>query len=87
MKLQSIDPKKQKPTSDDAPNAAVSFSEGGYLNTRQAAAYRGCSEALLKKERMHRAGCKFIRIGSRAYYRRSDIDEFMARHVVEPQAA
>ena len=86
MKTLQDDRRKLMATSSDAPTVSAT-SAGGYLNTRQAAAYRGCSEALLKKERMHRIGCKFIRIGSRAYYRRSDIDEFMARHVVEPQAA
>ena len=87
MKLLKDDRRKLLATSADTPTVTPTIPEGGYLNTRQAAAYRGCSEALLKKERMHRIGCKFIRIGSRAYYRRSDIDEFMARHVVEPQAA
>ena len=59
---------------------------------RECAAYRRCSLRTLDRERERGYGCPYVRIGGRIYYRRSDVDQFIAVHVcggdgVRPGAA
>ena len=48
---------------------------------RECAAYRRCSLRTLDRERERGYGCPYVRIGGRIYYRRSDVDQFIAVHV------
>ena len=51
------------------------------LTVRECADYRRCSIRTLDRERELGDGCPYVRIGSRIYYRRGDIDRFIAAHV------
>lgn len=62
------------------------------LTPRECASYRRCSLRTLDREREHGDGCPYVRIGGRIYYRRSDVDQFIAVHLcggdgVRPDAA
>jgi hypothetical protein len=48
---------------------------------RECAGYRRCSLRTLDRERERGDGCSYVRIGGRIYYRRNDVDEFIAAHV------
>ena len=49
--------------------------------SRECAAYRRCSLRTLDRERERGDGCPYIRIGTRIYYRASDVEEFILAHV------
>jgi hypothetical protein len=51
------------------------------LTPRECAALRRCSVRKLDRERADGRGCPYIRIDSRIFYRRQDVDRFMATHV------
>lgn len=57
-----------------------------YMNTQEAAAYLGTSTSLLERYRQLREGPTFVRIGRCVRYRRSDLDDYMSRALVEPYA-
>jgi hypothetical protein len=48
---------------------------------RECAAYRRCSVRTLDRERELGDGCPYVRIGGRIYYRRGDVDQFIAEHI------
>ena len=52
--------------------------EGGFLNTRRAAAYLDLSPRTLDGYRVSGAGPAFHRFGNRVRYRRSDLDSWAA---------
>jgi hypothetical protein len=49
--------------------------------SRECAEYRRCSIRTLDRERERGDGCPYIRIGARIYYRRCDVERFIAAHV------
>ena len=51
------------------------------LTPRECASYRRCSLRTLDRDRERGDGCPYVRIGGRIYYRRSDVDQFIAVHV------
>jgi predicted DNA-binding transcriptional regulator AlpA len=51
------------------------------LTVRECADYRRCSLRTLDRERADGSGPPYVRIGSRIYYRRADVDAFIARHL------
>ncbi|MFY9839784.1 MAG: helix-turn-helix domain-containing protein [Xanthobacteraceae bacterium] len=51
------------------------------LTAKECAAYRRCHVRTLENERECGDGCPYIRIGRRIYYRRSDVETFIAKHV------
>jgi hypothetical protein len=51
------------------------------MTAREAADYRRCSLRTLDREREDRRGPPYVRIGSRIYYRRDDVDYFIAAHL------
>jgi len=62
-------------------------SEAAYLNEHQAAAYSGRSVASLRKDRFTKRGFPYVKLGTRVFYRREDIDREMSRHLVLPKSA
>lgn len=58
-----------------------------YMTSKEAAAYRRLAEITLRKERMKGTGPRYVKHGRRVFYRRADIDEEMAKHLVEPIGA
>ena len=52
------------------------------LTPREAADYRRTSIRTQDRERAERRGPRYVRIGTRIYYRRSDVDAFIAAHLV-----
>ena len=57
---------------------------GEYLPTNQLKAYTGRSAHRFKIDRMQKRGCPYIQLNGRIYYRRRDLDEYMAAHLVHP---
>jgi hypothetical protein len=51
------------------------------LTAKECADYRRCSLRTLDRERELGNGCPYVRIGGRIYYRRGDVDYFIAAHV------
>jgi hypothetical protein len=51
------------------------------LTARECADYWRCSLRTLDRERELGNGCPYVRIGGRIYYRRGDVDQFIAAHV------
>ena len=56
------------------------------LTARECADYRRCSLRTLDRERELGDGCPYVRIGRRIYYRRGDVDQFIAAHVCGDRA-
>lgn len=50
------------------------------LNADQASEYLGIPKATLAKLRWSGTGCRFLKIGTKVYYRASDLDEWLAAH-------
>lgn len=65
------------------------MSEGdkNYLTAAEAAAYLGRGASTLARERMTGEGAPFVRVGRAVRYRRSDLDEFMSKHLRTQEAA
>jgi hypothetical protein len=51
------------------------------LTPRECAALRRCSVRTLDRERADGRGCPYVRIDNRIFYRRQDLDQFIATHV------
>jgi hypothetical protein len=51
------------------------------FTTKESAAYRKCSIRKQDRERADGRGPPYIRIDGRIFYRRSDVDAFLAAHV------
>jgi hypothetical protein len=51
------------------------------LTPRECAALRRCSVRKLDRERADGRGCPYVRIDGRIFYRRQDVDQFIAEHV------
>jgi predicted DNA-binding transcriptional regulator AlpA len=51
------------------------------LTARESADYRRTSIRTQDRERAEGRGPRYVRIGSRVYYRRADVDAFIARHL------
>jgi hypothetical protein len=58
-----------------------------WLDTVAAAAYLGCSTQLLEIARHKGEGPPYSRITKRIRYKRSDLDDWMLKRRVEPEAA
>lgn len=52
------------------------------LTPRESAEYRRTSIRTQDRERAEGRGPRYVRIGSRIYYRRADVDAFIAAHLV-----
>lgn len=52
------------------------------LTARESADYRRTSIRTQDRERAEGRGPRYVRINSRIYYRRSDVDAFIAAHLV-----
>jgi hypothetical protein len=57
------------------------MAETDLLNPKEWAAYRRCSVRKLDRERADGRGCPYVRIDGRIFYRRQDVDRFIAEHV------
>jgi hypothetical protein len=57
------------------------MTESNLLTPRESAAYRRCSIRKQDRERADGRGPPYIRIDGRIFYRRSDLDAFIAAHV------
>jgi hypothetical protein len=61
--------------------------ESNLLTPKECAAYRRCSVRKLDRERADGRGCRYVRIDGRVFYRRQDVDRFIAEHVRGPHDA
>jgi hypothetical protein len=52
------------------------------LTTRETADYRRTSIRTLDRERAEGRGPRYVRISTRIYYRRCDVDAFITAHLV-----
>lgn len=57
------------------------MAETELLTAQECAAYRRCSVRKLDRERAEGRGCLYVRIDGRIFYRRSDVDRFIAANV------
>jgi hypothetical protein len=48
------------------------------LNEQQAAETLGISVALIRRHRLKRIGCPYVKIGRRVVYRLQDVEDFIA---------
>jgi hypothetical protein len=53
------------------------------MNVQRAAEYLGLSQSTLNKMRGEGRGPRYVRLESRVFYRRSDLDEYVSRGVRE----
>jgi hypothetical protein len=67
--------------------AVVTSVFGEYLPTSQLKLYTGRSAHRFKVDRMNGMGCPYVRLSGRIYYRRCDLDAYMARHLIQPKNA
>lgn len=51
------------------------------MTTRECADFRRCSTRTLDREREDGRGPPYVRIGARIYYRREDVNHFIAAHL------
>ena len=56
------------------------------LNDVQAAAFLGLAPQTLRNARCHRRGPAYIKLGRRIVYKLSDLQEYLAKHRVDPEA-
>jgi hypothetical protein len=61
--------------------AAVLSVRPELLTPRECAALRRCSIRTLDRQRADGRGCPYVRIDNRIFYRRQDLDQFIAKHV------
>jgi hypothetical protein len=57
------------------------MTETELFTPKECAEYRRCSVRKLDRERADGRGCPYVRIDGRIFYRRADIDRFIAAHV------
>lgn len=58
------------------------MAETELLTPRECAAYRRCSLRTLDRERAEGFGPRYVRIGTRIFYRRGDVDQWIESHLV-----
>jgi hypothetical protein len=51
------------------------------LTERETAEVRRCSTRKLQRDRAKGRGCPYVRIDGRIFYRRQDVDRYIAAHV------
>ena len=56
------------------------------LNDVGAAAFLGLAVQSLRNVRSHRKGPPYIKLGRRVVYKVSDLEEYLNRHRIDPQA-
>jgi hypothetical protein len=59
--------------------ASVAFAD--LLTAKECADYRRCSIRKLDRERAEGRGCAYLRIDHRIFYRKIDVDRFLAAHL------
>jgi hypothetical protein len=59
------------------------MSDPEFLTPTEYARLRRCSLRTLDRERATGSGCRYVRLGARVLYRRSDIDRYIAANVRE----
>jgi hypothetical protein len=57
------------------------MTETELFTPKECAGYRRCSVRKLDRERAEGRGCAYVRIDGRIFYRRSDVDDFIAANV------
>lgn len=57
------------------------------LNSRQASAYLGCSESVMRLWRSQGQGPRYFRAGKLIRYRRADLDAWIEARLCEPESA
>jgi hypothetical protein len=57
------------------------MAETELFTPKECSAYRRCSVRKLDRERAEGRGCPYVRIDGRIFYRRNDVDRFIAAHV------
>jgi hypothetical protein len=57
------------------------MAEPELLTPKECAEFRRCSVRKLDRERAEGRGCPYVRIDGRIFYRRADVDRFIAAHV------
>jgi hypothetical protein len=57
------------------------MTESDLLTPKETASYRRCSLRKLDRERAEGRGCRYVRIDGRIFYRRADVNHFIAAHV------
>jgi hypothetical protein len=57
------------------------MTETDLLTPKECASYRRCSVRKLDRERAEGRGCLYVRIDGRIFYRRVDVDDFIAAHL------
>lgn len=57
------------------------MAETELFTSKESAAYRRCSVRKQDRERAEGRGPAYVRIDGRIFYRRSDVDRFIAAHV------
>jgi hypothetical protein len=57
------------------------MSETELLTERETAEVRRCSTRKLQRDRAEGRGCPFVRLDGRIFYRREDVDRYIAAHV------
>lgn len=56
------------------------------LNSRQASAYLGCSESVMRLWRSQGQGPRYFRAGKLIRYRRADLDAWIEARLCDPQS-
>jgi hypothetical protein len=62
------------------------MSDPEFLTPFEFARLRRCSLRTLDRERATGRGCRYVRLGARVLYRRSDIDRYIAENVRGPRS-
>lgn len=81
------------PSKTDQAAQVTNDESAALVKPKEAARALGFSEDMLKKARIHRQQTNplrdlpFVRIGRSIRYRMTDIDAFIASHVVDPRGA
>lgn len=57
------------------------MSETPLLTEKESADYQRRSRRTLARERSEGRGCPYVRIGSRIFYRKTDLDRFIEAHL------
>lgn len=83
--MAKTDPPKKAPLAID-PASLATLPGNTPLNERQGASYLGMSVHTLRQWRFRGVGPEYLKLGTAVRYRKADLDNFMERASVRPQA-
>lgn len=63
--------------------AAAALEVAERMNVQRAASYLSIAKSTLDKMRGDGRGPRYLRLGTRVYYRREDLDEYLRGRIVE----